>query len=388
AGLQRGAPARTRDVGRRGTSSPSRRDARCAFLAHRGGRPRPCAPAGCLQRRGRRRGGRCAAAAGAARCGELARPPPRRRVRPGPPDARAARRASPVDVDRDRKRGLSLPRATHPRRRRPLLDRPPSASHPPSGGPPSPHLAAGIRRPPWEPAGHPARRRPGAAGDPDGEPGARSLGAAAPRPDAPRGGSGTGGRPRLSGRGPGSRRGGPGDRAGGGRRRGHQPSRGAGPRARFPAALRGGLQSPGEPRRRRATRDPRAARHGAEQRVPARRGCAAGIRNRPLRRVGEPHVKLSRALSRALTVLPALAATGMLLLLVLPLAALILSTSGADFLDGLRHPLAIAALKLSLLTTSTTLVLTHLFGTPLAWWLARPPGGRPERGVPTLVQPP
>src|SRR5262249_6451009 len=95
---------------------------------------------------------------------------------------------------------------------------------------------------------------------------------------------------------------------------------------------------------------------------------------------------LSRALSRALAVLPALAATGMLLLLVLPLAALILSTSGADFLEGLRHPLAIAALKLSLLTTSTTLVLTLLFGTPLAWWLVRHHGGWPERVVSRLVQ--
>jgi molybdate transport system permease protein len=96
-------------------------------------------------------------------------------------------------------------------------------------------------------------------------------------------------------------------------------------------------------------------------------------------------VRPSRALSRALTVLPGLAAGAMLLLLVLPLVALILSTSGADFLDGLRHPLAIAALKLSLLTTSITLGLTLLFGTPLAWWLARH-GGWPERVISTLVQ--
>src|SRR5262249_5950353 len=39
-----------------------------------------------------------------------------------------------------------------------------------------------------------------------------------------------------------------------------------------------------------------------------------------------------------------------------------------------------------LLTTSTTLVLTLLFGTPLAWWLARHHGGWPERVVSTLVQ--
>ena len=91
------------------------------------------------------------------------------------------------------------------------------------------------------------------------------------------------------------------------------------------------------------------------------------------------------ALARALAILPALAALGMLLLLVLPLVALVLSTSGADFIEGLRHPLAIAALKLSLLTTTITLVLTLLLGTPLAWWLARH-SGWPERVLSTLVQ--
>src|SRR5262249_37611551 len=49
------------------------------------------------------------------------------------------------------------------------------------------------------------------------------------------------------------------------------------------------------------------------------------------------------------------------------------------------HPLAIAALKLSLLTTSITLLLTLLLGTPLAWWLARHSGWL-ERILTTLVQ--
>jgi len=93
----------------------------------------------------------------------------------------------------------------------------------------------------------------------------------------------------------------------------------------------------------------------------------------------------SRAEARLVGVLPAAAAAAMLVLLAVPLLALVLSTSPGDLLDGLRHPLALSALRLSLLTTTTSLALTLLLGTPLAWWMARHPGPA-ERVVAVLVQ--
>lgn len=57
-------------------------------------------------------------------------------------------------------------------------------------------------------------------------------------------------------------------------------------------------------------------------------------------------------------------------LLLLPLVALVLSTSFADLQASLRHPLFAPALWLSLRTTLLSLALTVLLGTPLAWWLA------------------
>ena len=89
--------------------------------------------------------------------------------------------------------------------------------------------------------------------------------------------------------------------------------------------------------------------------------------------------------TRLLGLLPGTAALLMLGLLGVPLCALVLSTSPADLLDGLRHPLALSALRLSLFTTTTSLALTLLLGTPLAWWMARHPGPA-ERVAATLVQ--
>jgi len=89
--------------------------------------------------------------------------------------------------------------------------------------------------------------------------------------------------------------------------------------------------------------------------------------------------------SRALGLLPGVAALAMVGVLAIPLVALLLSTTGADLLEGLRHPLAVSALRLSLLTTSLSLALTLVLGTPLAWWMARHPGPG-ERAVATLVQ--
>lgn len=64
---------------------------------------------------------------------------------------------------------------------------------------------------------------------------------------------------------------------------------------------------------------------------------------------------------------------GLLLITVmmLPLVALLLTTSVADFIAGLQHPLVVPALKLSLLTTLGSLLVVVVAGTPLAWHLAQ-----------------
>ncbi len=89
--------------------------------------------------------------------------------------------------------------------------------------------------------------------------------------------------------------------------------------------------------------------------------------------------------ARLARVVPAAAALLMVGVLAIPLLALVLSTAPGEFLEGLRHPLALSALRLSLLTTTMSLALTLLLGTPLAWWMARNPGPL-ERAVATLVQ--
>ncbi|MGZ6078271.1 MAG: hypothetical protein ACXWK6_10740, partial [Myxococcaceae bacterium] len=58
----------------------------------------------------------------------------------------------------------------------------------------------------------------------------------------------------------------------------------------------------------------------------------------------------ARAGARLAGVVPAAAALLMVGVLAVPLLALVLSTTPRDLLDGLRHPLALAALRLSLLT--------------------------------------
>ena len=60
--------------------------------------------------------------------------------------------------------------------------------------------------------------------------------------------------------------------------------------------------------------------------------------------------------------------------LVVPLLALVVSTSPMELQEGLRHPLVWPALRLSLLTTTISLALVVLLGTPLAWSLARTQG--------------
>jgi molybdate transport system permease protein len=57
--------------------------------------------------------------------------------------------------------------------------------------------------------------------------------------------------------------------------------------------------------------------------------------------------------------------------LLIPLLALILHTSPGALLDGLRSPVVLEAIQLTVVTTVATAVLTVLVGLPAAWALAR-----------------
>jgi molybdate transport system permease protein len=60
--------------------------------------------------------------------------------------------------------------------------------------------------------------------------------------------------------------------------------------------------------------------------------------------------------------------------LLLPVLALVATTPFDDLRDGLSHPLVWPAVRLSLFTTSASLVLIVTLGTPLAWSLASASG--------------
>jgi len=60
--------------------------------------------------------------------------------------------------------------------------------------------------------------------------------------------------------------------------------------------------------------------------------------------------------------------------LVLPVAALFTTLTWSDFLGGLDNPLLLPALKLSFLTTTSSLALVVVLGTLLAWRVTRNPG--------------
>jgi molybdate transport system permease protein len=62
------------------------------------------------------------------------------------------------------------------------------------------------------------------------------------------------------------------------------------------------------------------------------------------------------------------------LFLLLPVVALFATLSWSDFLVGLRDPLLAPALRLSLLTTTSSLTLVVVLGSLLAWRVARNPG--------------
>ena len=69
-----------------------------------------------------------------------------------------------------------------------------------------------------------------------------------------------------------------------------------------------------------------------------------------------------------------IAAATLLAFLVLPVVALGFSIRPGDLIAGLRHPTVLPALRLSLFTTSASLVLVVIPGTALAWLLVRRPG--------------
>jgi molybdate transport system permease protein len=77
-------------------------------------------------------------------------------------------------------------------------------------------------------------------------------------------------------------------------------------------------------------------------------------------------------------------ATALVAILVLPTAALLITSSPAELVAGFRHPAAAPALLLSLETTAASLLLVLSLGTPLAWWLWRG-RGRLRSLVETMV---
>ncbi len=81
----------------------------------------------------------------------------------------------------------------------------------------------------------------------------------------------------------------------------------------------------------------------------------------------------------------AIAGAALAVFLALPLLALVGTSSPHELALGLAHPLVWPALRLSLLTTTVSLLIVLVLGTPLAWVLARA-HGRAARAVETLVQ--
>jgi len=61
----------------------------------------------------------------------------------------------------------------------------------------------------------------------------------------------------------------------------------------------------------------------------------------------------------------------LLAFLLLPILGLVTDTSASDIRVGLAHPLVAPALLLSMVTSTASVVLVILFGTPLAWLVAR-----------------
>jgi molybdate transport system permease protein len=101
--------------------------------------------------------------------------------------------------------------------------------------------------------------------------------------------------------------------------------------------------------------------------------------------VTSPRDARRRAVDLAWSVAVGALSGALLLLIALPVAGLFFTTSPAALLRGLSDPMVGPAVRLTLATTTTSLFLVIVCGTPLAWVLAR----RRTRGwrfVETLVQ--
>ncbi|MCX4246228.1 ABC transporter permease [Paraliomyxa miuraensis] len=84
--------------------------------------------------------------------------------------------------------------------------------------------------------------------------------------------------------------------------------------------------------------------------------------------MADPYLRLRRAT-------PGVAlGLGLLVFLLLPIAALGLASSPGELWAALAHPLVMPALALSARTTAVTLAIVIVTGTPLAWMLARARG--------------
>ena len=71
--------------------------------------------------------------------------------------------------------------------------------------------------------------------------------------------------------------------------------------------------------------------------------------------------------------------------LLLPIAALGLSLGWKDLAAGIRHPLLLPALRLSLTTSVSSLALVVVLGSPVSWWVSRR-RSRFSRAVETITQ--
>jgi len=87
--------------------------------------------------------------------------------------------------------------------------------------------------------------------------------------------------------------------------------------------------------------------------------------------VSETRLRQRRAAAAAGRLACGSAAGLLVAFLLLPIVALFVTAGVSDVVAGLSHPLVMPALRLSLLTTSVSLVLVVLPGTALAWILVR-----------------
>ncbi len=103
-----------------------------------------------------------------------------------------------------------------------------------------------------------------------------------------------------------------------------------------------------------------------------------------------PPARLHGAPGRALVAIAWPAAIGilsglLLLLVALPVAGLLFAAPPRALLQGLADPLVIPALRLTVFTTTVSLIGILACGTPLAWLIARG-SGRPWRILETIVE--